>query len=199
MSTVKFRSRVQWVCACVALTAISVAGCSAAPDTGPPPPGTDGSSETSPVGGITDPEPAGSVGPTEQPDLSVLTGKIDEKIKLPTGVEVTLKSVTTTNVEVETPGDIAGPAAVVVVTVTNTSAETQNVDSAVVTLETDDGGLGIPTTAGNAAPLKGDIAPDSSAEGRYLFMLDPASDRAVTISVNYAAGEPVAQFTGRTP
>lgn len=146
-----------------------------------------------------DPNAEDKLGPTEQPVLPVVEGGLDEEIDLTTGMTITLGSIDATEVEAETPGDVAGAAVAVIVTVTNTSTETQSVDSAVVTLETADGEIGIPTIAGGASPLGGDVAPGSSVEGRYLFMLDPVSDREVTISVNYAAGEPVAKFIGRTP
>lgn len=142
--------------------------------------------------------PPGTLGPTEQPELPVTDGKIGDTVKLTTGLSVHINTATATRVEAETPGDVAGPAVAVNFTVTNQSAEPQSVDSAVVTLEAEDGELGIPTIAGNPSPLHGELAPEASAEATYLFMLDPAADRDVTISINYAAGEPVAQFTGRT-
>ncbi len=183
--------------------ALSLTGCVASPDGDSQASDSSGSAadESAAPNSVSNPSPAppGSVGPTEQPELPIVEGEIDEEIELSTGFVVALGSITTTTVEAETPGDVAGSAVAVVVSVTNTSSETQSVDSAVVTLETPEGDLGIPTIAGGAAPLGGDIAPRESAEGRYLFMLDPADGRDITISVNYAAGEPVAQFTGRTP
>lgn len=197
MSSVKFRERVPWVYTVAVVTVIGLSGCTAAPSAGPPPTDSGGSSST-PVGEAVEPEPAGTVGPTERPELAVVEGALNEAVELPTGFVVALDSISTTAVTAETPGDVAGDAVVVVVEVRNTSKEPQNVDSAVVTLETGDGELGIPTIAGDPSPLTGDIPPESSAKGRYLFMLDPATGRDITISVNYAAGEPVAQFTGRT-
>lgn len=139
------------------------------------------------------------LGPTEQPTLPVVDGQIDEDIELDTGIVVSLSSVSVTQVEAETPGDVAGDAVVVIVEVTNKAAEVHSLDSAVITLETSDGEYGISTIAGDASPLGGELAPNESAEGRYLFMLDPVHDRNITINVNYSAGEPIAQFTGQTP
>lgn len=190
-----FNVRGRWLIACAVTALLGATGCTAAPDAGSQTPGSP-ASNSSPS---TTPAPAGSVGPTEQPELPLEEGALDEQIELSTGFVIELDSVTTTAVEAETPGDVSGPAVEVVVTVTNTSSETQSVDSAVVTLETPDGDIGIPTLAGGAVHLAGEVAPRASAEGRYLFMLDPADGRDITISVNYAAGEPVARFTGRTP
>lgn len=138
-------------------------------------------------------------GPTVAPVLPVVEGTIDEEIELTTDFTVSLSSLTATTVEAETPGDVAGDAVEVVVQVTNNSSEIQSVNSAVVSLETKDGDLGIPTIAGGAEPLYGDIEPQESVEGRYVFMLDPVHDREVIIAVNYAAGEPLAEFTGVIP
>lgn len=206
-SSVGFKIRGRWALACAAAVIIAASGCVAAPDAAAPDaepqassPPTSGATDSAPASSaVPAPEPAGSVGPTEQPALPIVEGGLDEEIELSTGFVVALGSITATTVEAETPGDVAGDAIAVVVTVTNASSEPQSIDSAVVTLETADGGLGIPTLAGGAAPLSGEVAPQASAEGRYLFMLDPVEDRDITISVNYAAGEPVAQFTGRTP
>ena len=68
---------------------------------------------------------------------------------------------------------------------------------AVVSLTAADGTLGIPTTAGDPVPLAGAIAPGASTTGSYVFMLDPAAGRTVSVTVNYAAAEPVAVFTGK--
>jgi len=86
---------------------------------------------------------------------------------------------------------------VVTITAENDSTEPQNLESAVVTLVTDDGTVGIGTTAGEPEPFTGSIAPGDSAEGRYVFMLDDAAGRSVVVTVNYAAGEPVAVFSGK--
>jgi len=145
------------------------------------------------------PDPSQALGPTAQPVLPTVGGTLDDDIELSTGMIVSLTSITTTRVEAETPGDIAGDAVEVIVQLTNVSPEIQNADSAVVSLETSDGELGIPTLAGGADPLTGEIAPKQSSEGRYLFVLDPVHGRTIVISVNYGAGEPVAQFTGITP
>lgn len=199
-----FSARSRWAVAFVAAAVLGVTGCAANP--------VDGTEAGDPVsnstvmdGSSTDqappitPEAPGSVGPVEQPELPVVEGQLDETIALQTGAIVEVKSISAQTVEAETPGDVAGSAVAVVVRVTNDSAEPLNVSSAVVTLETVEGDLGIPTIAGGASALSGDIAPQASAEGRYLFMLDPPSGRDITISVNYAAGEPIARFTGLTP
>ncbi|MFB8189392.1 DUF4352 domain-containing protein [Microbacterium sp. NPDC055988] len=174
--------------------ALVTAGCTAAPEASetPTPEGTSTTDWTPPA----DDEAAG---PTEAPALTEESGALDEPITLSTDMVVTVDEVSTITVEPETPGEYAGPAVVVDVSVTNDSDRAQSVDSAVVSLTTDDGDIGVSTTAGPNEPLTGEVAAGAEATGTYVFMLDPTKGRSVKISVNYAAGEPVATFAGTLP
>lgn len=144
------------------------------------------------------PEPTTTEGPRTPAPLPTETAKIDEPVGFETGISVELASVKAASVTAETPGEVSGPAVVVSIRVTNDSTDSVNLDSAVVTLSADKGGYGVGTTAGSPKPLSGNLKPGASADGKYVFMLDPAKGRSVSISVNYGAGEPVAVFTGKT-
>ncbi|MGC5077588.1 hypothetical protein [Agrococcus sp. DT81.2] len=135
-------------------------------------------------------------GPLEAAALPSEAAELGEPVAFDTGIRVEIVSLEPTEVAAETPGEVSGPALVVSVTASNDSAAPQSVDSAVVTVETADGEVGVGTTAGHPSPFAGVIQPGESVSGRYVFMLDPAAGREVTVSVNYAAGEPVAVFTG---
>lgn len=152
----------------------------------------------SPTGTWTAPAADATDGPATAAPLPTQSASIEEPIQLGTEVEVALVSVTSTTVTASTPGEVDGPAVVVKVKITNNSTETVDVSSAVVSLTAADGEYGVQTTAGPNQPLAGTIAPGASTEGSYVFMLDPAKGRAVIVSVNYSAGEPVAVFTGKT-
>lgn len=154
---------------------------------------------------ISSPVPTPTGTPTDDPadggaaaPLPTVSAPLDEPIELDTGVVLAVSAVRVITVEAATPGEVSGPAIAVTVTARNDSDAASSVDSAVVSVTTDDGALGIPTTAGPGSPLTGELAPGASAEGTYVFMLDPAADRGVTVIVSHAAGEPVALFTGRT-
>lgn len=173
--------------------ALVTAGCTAT---------SDESAKPAPEASITTewtPPPADSdeEGPTEAPVLTEQSGELDAPITLTTEMVVSIDKISTTTIKPETPGEFAGPAVIVTVSVANDSAQTQSIDSAVISLVTDDGEVGIGTTAGPNKPLQGELAAGDKAEGTYVFMLDPAEGRSVKISVNYAAGEPVASFTGQ--
>ena len=156
----------------VVALAIVFAGCTAAPDTSatPEPEGTSTTDWTPPA----DPD---AQGPTAAPALTEETGALDAEIALSTDMVVTVDDISTTEITPKTPGEYAG--------------------SAVVSLVTDDGDVGVATTAGPNEPLHGELAAGDEATGTYVFMLDPTKGRAVKISVNYAAGEPVAVFAGK--
>lgn len=142
------------------------------------------------------PEDPVAEGPTEAPPLPEQTGDLDEVITLSTDMVVAIDAISTTTITPETPGEFAGTAVIVEVSVTNTSDAAQNIDSAVVMLVTDDGEVGVATTAGPNNALRGDVESGETVVGSYVYMLDPAQGRAVTVSVNYAAGEPIALFSG---
>lgn len=138
-----------------------------------------------------------TLGPSEAAPLPTSEAALDEPVELDTGVRVELVRVETIEVEAETPGEVSGSAVRVTVRATNEGAAAHPLDSAVVTLSSGDE-VGIGTTAGSPSPLRGELTPGASSTGVYVFMLAPASDRDVAVSVNYAAGEPVAIFTGTT-
>lgn len=138
------------------------------------------------------------MGPTAAAPVPTQSAALDKPVALGTGATVSLSTIETISVEAKLPGETAGPAVRVTVAVKNEGDEPLDVNSAVVTLSADDGGYGVGTTAGDPDPLQGSVEPGSTVMGTYVFMLDPAKDREVTISVNYAAGDPLAVFTGRT-
>lgn len=146
-----------------------------------------------------EPEDPTAEGPTAAPALPEVNGQVGEGVALPTEVVVALTSISTTTLTAETPGEYSGPAVIVDVQVTNESDAPQPVGSATVSLSAEDGEIGVPTWAAPNEPLQGEVPAGATATGTYVFMLDPADDRSVTVRVNYSAGEPVATFTGTTP
>ncbi|MFJ6533855.1 DUF4352 domain-containing protein [Microbacterium sp. NPDC091662] len=172
--------------------ALVTAGCTAAPGASetPAPEGTSTTDWTPPADTETE-------GPTEGPVLTEENGALDAPITLSTDMVVTIDKISTTTIKPETPGEYAGSAVVVTLSVANDSKRAQSVDSAVVSLVTDDGDIGVSTTAGPNEPLQGELAAGAKTTGTYVFMLDPTKGRSVKISVNYAAGEPVATFAGQ--
>ena len=143
------------------------------------------------------PTPDAGDGPQTAAPLPTQEASVGETVAFDTGISVVIDSVKATTVEAKTPGEVSGPAVIVTVTAKNGTKEAQSLESAVVMLSAQDGEPGIGTTAGDPQPLSGSLEPGKSATGRYVFMLGSAAGRPVSVSVNYAAGEPVAIFTGK--
>lgn len=137
-------------------------------------------------------------GPLEAAPLPTTEAALTEPVAFDTGMVIEVAALEPIQVTAQTPGEVEGPALRVTVTARNTSPEPQAIDSAVVMLEAG-GALGIDTTAGDPSPFSGVVDPGATASGTYVFMLDADADREITVSVNYAAGEPVAVFRGRAP
>jgi hypothetical protein len=184
--------------AAVVACTLLLAGCTAGTADAGPSNGASSVPQPSATGTWTPPATDAPEGPKTPAPVPTQSAKIDEPVDFGSGVQVSLVSVKSTSVTARTPGELSGPAVLVTVTVKNDSTDKVNVDSAVVSLTADKGGFGVGTTAGDPKPLAGDIAPGKSTTGTYMFMLDPAKGRSVTVSVNYGAGEPVAVFTGKS-
>lgn len=175
--------------------AFALAGCGAATQ-----PASDStpSSSTAPVvdsGGATEPT-ASADAPTEAPGLPTEAAALDQSVTFANGVTVEVVSVTPTEVEAETPGEVSGSAVIVTVRAVNDSQEDVDLDSAVVMLAAADGEVGIGTTAGENSPLGGVIGRGQSVDASYTFMLGSPAGRTINVTVNYSAGQPVAEFTG---
>lgn len=159
---------------------------------------TSTSSPASSPTGTWSPSPDDTTGPTAAAPQPTSSAALTEPVTFTTEITVRLVEVEALSVTAQTPGETTGPAVRVTVDVTNNSDAAVDVGSAVVTLMGDGGDYGVGTTAGSPSPLEGTTPAGGTARGTYVFMLDPAQGREVTINVNYAAGEPVAVFTGRT-
>lgn len=97
------------------------------------------------------------------------------------------------------PGEVAGPAVAVPVTLRNGTGAPVSADDVVVDLVGASGAPAAPLSSPPANPLTGTVAPGASVSGTYTFTV-PTSERSnVSITVTYRAGVPVARFTGPVP
>ncbi|MFS0734234.1 hypothetical protein ABC304_01775 [Microbacterium sp. 1P10UB] len=175
--------------------ALALAGCGAATQ---PTSESTPSISTAPVvdsGATTEPT-ASPDAPTDAPGLPTEAAALDQAVTFANGVTVEVVSATATAVEAETPGEVSGPAVVVKIRAVNDSQEDVDLDSAVVMLAAVDGEVGIGTTAGDNSPLGGVIGRGQSVDATYTFMLGSPAGRTINVTVNYSAGQPVAEFTG---
>lgn len=157
----------------------------------------DGSTASPPVD--TSPRPtAGATSATAPPPIPEMTPtRPTVQVTQENDVRVSLTKVEPVQGEARLPGEVAGPAIRVTVRVQNGASKTLNLDNARVTAYygADDTPAGVLTVGGRE--LTGKLAPGDSADGVYLFTV-PTEDRGnVRITVDTAAGVPVAVFTGK--
>ena len=181
------------IAATVAVLCTSALAACSAPES---PPGTQ---NTEPRPTETVPAPGGgsideTVAPAEPgPTQSVELG---ETAELEGGVNVTISEVETLDVEAKTPGEIAGPAVAVTLTVENTSDEAVDLSTAMISINGSKGSFGQATTSEPYSPFLGSVEPGGTSSGIYVFRL-PAEERdSLEVTVEYVAGAPIALFTG---
>lgn len=133
--------------------------------------------------------PAATAGPVTKVDL-------DKTAALPDKVTITVSKVDPIDTKATTPGEIAGPALAIYVSIHNGSMNNISVDSAIVTLTNSQNVLGQPTTSDPHQPFSGELAPGSTAEGIYVFLMSSNARTGLTLSVEYAPGQAIAQFVG---
>lgn len=179
------------VAAGAVLCAVAFSACTAEPE-----PGTQNSD---PLPSATVPAPnGGSIeetvepvdpGPTQEAELG-------DTARLEGGVDVTISEVEQLDVKAETPGEIAGPAVALTLTVENGSDDAIDLSTAMVSVTGSKDSYGQATTSEPYSPFAGTLAPGETASGVYVFRL-PADERdSLQVTVEYIAGAPIALFTG---
>ncbi len=111
-------------------------------------------------------------------------------------VTVSLVKLEKITVKASGPGEIGGPAVAVTVKVANGTDKAVDGAATTVNLLGKDGSPALPTPTKPAAPISGSIAAGGSAQGVYVFTIKNGIENPVTVQVTYAAGQPIAQFTG---
>lgn len=112
------------------------------------------------------------------------------------GVTVSIGAVTAFTGAAVAPGELGGPAVAVPVTLRNGTGAAVSAAGVVVDLVRADGSPASPLTGDPAAPVSGTVAPGASVTGVYAFTLAADARSAVSITVSYRTGVPVASFTG---
>lgn len=175
-----------------ALCAVVFAGCTA-------PASDPGSQNTTPLPTATVPAPnGGSTEETVAPADPAPTqeAELGSTAQLAGGVDVTVSDVELVDVTAQTPGEIAGPAVALTITVDNTSAEAVDLSTAMVTVTGSAGSYGQATTSAPYNPFAGAVGAGQTASAVYVFRL-PAEERSsLQVTVEYIAGAPIALFVG---
>jgi hypothetical protein len=108
----------------------------------------------------------------------------------------TLESVKAITTTTSLPGQIGGPSIELVVRIVNGSSHAISVGNVVVNMCDSANDPAIQITTKPAKAFRGVIASGSRATGIYVFSIPTARRNPITVELNYAAGTPVATFTG---
>lgn len=121
----------------------------------------------------------------------------DEKATLGPGITSTLTGLRAVKGTARGPGEIAGPALQVKVTVANASDEAINLGRAVVEVTYGKKRTpGVQLSGPGAAPFPPTLKAGESAEGTYVFGVPKGARGRVQITIAYTAGQPPAVFEG---
>jgi hypothetical protein len=145
---------------------------------------------------VATPGPA-ATGATGAPSVAISLApavKIGTTAKLRDGVRVGIGKIRAVTVKAQQPGEVAGPAASVPVTVTNGSDQPFSLGGMVVTVSYGKGTPGNQTTSGPSKPLTGSLAPGELARGSYVFMVPRKNVANLRVQVSSDESPIIAEF-----
>lgn len=118
------------------------------------------------------------------------------EVTLPNGVRVKATSIKNIQATAQTPGEMVGAALAITLRLKNSSENPINIDSAVIGLSDATGNPAQPTTSDPFKPFQGEIAPGSTSLGTYVFLIPKQDRKDLVLTVEYLAGQPIADFVG---
>jgi hypothetical protein len=178
--------------AAVLLVSLAVAGCSSSDGDAAPPASTPTASQgVDPAG--PSPAPASSTGPAVAVSRAPAV-RIGEIAPLSDDVRVALGKVRELTVKAEPPGERAGSAVAVRVTVRNRSAKPFSLTGMAVTASYNRGTPGDSTSSGPAKELTGSLAPGGLARGTYVFMVPKKHASSLRVEVTSDESPTIVQF-----
>lgn len=175
----------------VALSLLIFTGCSA--------PVATGSQNTDPLPTATIPAPNG--GSTQETVAPVEPGptqdaELGSTADLEGGVSIAVTEVQSLDVTANTPGEIAGPAVSLTISVENSSDADIDLSTTMVSVTGAAGSYGQATTSEPYSPFLGSLSPGAEASAVYVFRLPAEEHGSLQVSVEYIAGAPIALFAG---
>jgi hypothetical protein len=126
--------------------------------------------------------------------------KLTDKVQVLDGMTIAVAKVVAVQGVADEPGEVAGDAVMVSVTLTNTSGTPADTSGVIVDLEAlPDMTPGIALSGTGSSIFPASIEPGASSTADYVFVLDNAKRTRVSISVNYSVTAPIATFEGTAP
>lgn len=174
---------------------------SSSPDPSPGPDGTESAVPPVEPGAEPEPAPEGEPAPADPalPELPApLTPRaLTEEVEIGPEAVARVSRLESVQGEPQGVGEIAGPALRFTVEVENTGTEPIPIQDAVINVTY--GSEATPATEVSGPgrqPFAGQIAPGASATGTFVFLVPSEERGAVSISLEYRAGAPIAVFAG---
>jgi hypothetical protein len=130
-----------------------------------------------------------------KPEVSKKPVKLDKPAKTGTGLTAKVVSIKAATAKAQLPGEVAGPALVVTVDLTNTGSKSADLSAVVVTLLDSDEAPGSEMTTKPADPLTGKVGAGKTARGVYVFTVPKNKRSPITVTVSISDA-PVLVFTG---
>lgn len=126
--------------------------------------------------------------------------KMTDKVQVLDGMTIGISNVAAVPGVADEPGEVAGDAVRVSVTLTNTGTAPADTSGVIVDLETGSDALpGLALQGEGTTPLPATIAPGASSTADYVFVVDSNRRARVSVLVNYSVTAPVAVFEGTAP
>lgn len=126
--------------------------------------------------------------------------KLNEKVQVLDGMTIGIANLAAVSGIADEPGEVAGDAVKVTVTLTNTSASPADTSGVVVDLEAGPNSVpGMALQGSGTTTFPASIAPGASATADYVFVVDPNQRARVSVLVNYTVTAPIAVFEGTAP
>jgi hypothetical protein len=126
--------------------------------------------------------------------------RMTDKVQVLDGLTVSVAGLAAVQGIADEPGEVAGDAVKVSVTLTNTSAEAADTSGVLVDMEAGpDAVPGLALRGSGATTLPASIEPGASATADYVFVVESNKRARVSVLVNYSVSAPVAVFEGTAP
>lgn len=126
--------------------------------------------------------------------------KLNEKVQVLDGMTVGISNLAAVAGVADEPGEVAGDAVKVSVTLTNTSTAPADTSGVVVDLEAGPNAApGMALQGSGTTTFPATIAPGASATADYVFVVDSNQRARVSVLVNYTVTAPIAVFEGTAP
>ena len=119
---------------------------------------------------------------------------VGKPAELTEGIKVTIGPITSVKVKANGPGEIAGAAASVPITVQNASGKSFSLDGFSITASYAKGTPASPTSAAPAKPLSGTLKVGQKADGVYVFTVSKAEADSLKVEVSSSSAATILVF-----